>query len=84
MVQMAQTQSMNVFVLLQFNNMSTHFGLDASQELFDGNQEKLHNLNASGMQWIIGQARQQDNTVKQLFVLAQLCGVGAVLPKVCQ
>jgi hypothetical protein len=42
-----------------------------------GIERNCKNLNASGMQWIIGQARQQDNTVKQLFVLAQLRGVGA-------
>ena len=36
------------------------------------------------MQWIIGQARQQDNTVKQMFVLAPICGIGAVLPMVGQ
>ena len=49
-----------------------------------GIERNCTNLNASGMQWIIGQARQQDNTVKQLFDLAQLRGVGAVLHKVHQ
>ena len=49
-----------------------------------GIKRNCTNLNASGMQWIIGQACQQDNTVKQLLVLAQLRGIGAVLHKVRQ
>ena len=44
MVRMAQTRSSNVFDLPQFNNVRTHFGLDASRAFFDPNREKLHNI----------------------------------------